>query len=227
MSIIIANWKSNKSIEGVEKWIEEFNNKLKSDNMDEAIKVVIAPSYCHLDIVAKKINAIENVSLATQDLSQFSAGSYTGAVSGVNLDGFHVKYSILGHSERRQYFHETDADVAMKVDQAINNGIIPIVCVDEEYLESQAMSIETEYLEKCVVAYEPLSAIGSGKNEDVGEVSEVAKRIKSFFGNVPVVYGGSVTDMNVAEYLLVTDGVLVGSASLDCESFWRIIKKAK
>lgn len=225
MPIIIANWKSNKNYEGVENWMERFGELAMAEGIGESVKVVIAPSYCHLDVVSKKIAGIDNekVALATQDLSQFSAGSYTGAVSGVNLDSFHVKYSILGHSERRRYFHETDAEVAMKVDQAINNGIIPVVCVDDEYVESQAMSIESEYLGKCIVAYEPLSAIGSGKNENVGKVKEVVEKIKSFFGDVPVIYGGSVNDMNVAEYLLVCDGVLVGSASLDCDSFWRIV----
>jgi triosephosphate isomerase (TIM) len=226
MPIIIANWKSNKSLEVAEKWMDRFAELEKSDGIDESITVVIAPSFCHLDLVAKKIANIEHVALASQDLSQFSAGSYTGEISGINLDGFHVKYSILGHSERRRHFRETSNDVAMKVDQAVSNDIIPVVCVDDEYVESQALSIDKEHLEKCVVAYEPLSAIGSGKNEDVGKVKEVVEKIKSFFGDVPVIYGGSVNDMNVAEYLLVCDGVLVGTASLDCDSFWKVVKNS-
>lgn len=226
MPIIIANWKSNKSREGVEKWLAGFEELVNLEGLSESLKVLIAPSYCHLQLVSEQITTIKNTALATQDLSQFSAGSYTGAVSTVNLGGFSVEYSILGHSERRRYFHETDSDVAMKIDQAVNNGITPIVCVDKEYIESQAMSIDKSYLEKCIVAYEPLSAIGSGENEDVGKVRQVVEKIKSIFGNVPVIYGGSVNDMNVAEYLLVSDGVLVGSASLDLNSFWKILKNS-
>lgn len=221
--LIIANWKSNKTFEGVQKWMEA--DTAWNTNTD-TVDIVIAPPFPTLLYVSNKLldrKKFPNVFLGVQDLSSYPAGKYTGAVSGQNLEGFHVIYAILGHSERRRYFHETDKDVALKIEQALSHGIKPVVCVDEEYIESQARQIDDVVLKKCIVAYEPIEAIGSGVAEDVGHVKKVVEKIRNVFGEVPVIYGGSVDDMNVNEYLLVTDGVLVGTASLDPEMFGRIL----
>ncbi len=161
-----------------------------------------------------------------QDLSKFAAGSYTGAVSTANLADLHVKYAILGHSERRNYFHETHADVAGKVAQALDVGITPVVCVDREYVQAQAAAIAPEQLNKCVIAYEPLSAIGTGNNAPVDVVKQTVDQIRQVFGDVSVLYGGSVTAENISEYLLVTDGALVGGASLEIGIFIELLQNA-
>lgn len=224
--LIIANWKSNKTREGVEKWLDEYGVWSIGYEGSNDFEIVIAPSFPDLMFVSNRLldrKKIKGVYLGVQDLSPYPAGKYTGAVSGQNLEGFNVKYAIVGHSERRRYFYETDNEVALKVEQAVVNGIKPVVCVDEGYIESQAQAIENELLEKCIVAYEPLEAIGTGKSADVGHVKKVVEKIKNYFGEVPVIYGGSVDDMNINEYLLVTDGVLVGGASLDVKMFERLI----
>ncbi|MFH1959467.1 MAG: triose-phosphate isomerase family protein [Patescibacteria group bacterium] len=217
--LFVANWKSNKTLEEVRQWMDDFKVELNDDQ-----EIVIAPPYPFLSLVADKIKDLPGVSLAVQNLSSFPAGSYTGEVCVRNLEGLGVKYAIVGHSERRRYLKESHQDVANKVSQALNNGITPIVCVDRDYMEDQAQLIESDLLSQCVVAYEPLVAIGTGENAPVKEVAKVVKEIKEVFGEVPVLYGGSVSPDNVILYLEITDGVLVGGASLDVGVFAELIK---
>lgn len=217
---IIANWKSNKNSEEAKNWIAEY----ATAGHGSQATVVLAPAFTLLDVVADEIKKTEaHISLAVQTLSPYPAGSYTGGVSVRNLEGLPIRYAILGHSERRQYFHETNNDVAKQVDQALAAGITPIVCVDKDYITSQAAAIADEVKARCIIAYEPASMIGSGVSEDVGTVTEVLEKVKKVFGPVPVIYGGSVNETNVASYLTVADGVLVGTASLDVEKFKNLI----
>lgn len=223
--LIIANWKSNKNIETAEKWLGEFSEQVELFSLDlSKLTVVIAPPS---PLLATVFDAqIEHVLVGVQDLSPFSSGSYTGAVSVRNLQGLGVEYAIVGHSERRRHFSESHADVANKVVQAIDAGITPVVCIDDEYLTEQARAIDPEARKKCVVAYEPLEAIGSGDFQPPAEVEPIVARIKDEFGNVPVIYGGSVDEENVSDYLKIADGVLVGGASLKVKSFMGLIEQA-
>jgi len=218
MKLIIANWKSHKNQQTALEWLTTFKQS-KIHNPESSI--IIAPPMSLLSIV--KNNLPEEVSLAVQDISPFPAGKYTGAVSSQNLEGLDIKYVIVGHSERRRYFHETHNDIANKVAQCIEANITPIVCVDDEYISSQAAAIKQEHLSKCVVAYEELSAIGSGKNMPVEKVQEVFEQIKKYFGETKLIYGGSVDASNVQDYLDICDGVLVGTASLDVNDFVAMI----
>lgn len=242
--LIIGNWKSNKNTQEASIWIERFLEK--ATEVSENTEVVVAPAFTllpsvvgvleevrngkpsktALEVVPEVVSELLPIKLATQDLSPFLAGSYTGAVSARNLENLRVEYALLGHSERRRYFHETHQDVARKVDQALLAGIKPVVCVDSEYIQVQASAIEDSQLKKCVIAYEPVEAIGTGRNVDVGQVKRIVDHIYNTFGKVKVLYGGSVTSDNVAEYTLVTDGVLVGGASLDPEEFLKICQRA-
>jgi len=215
MKLIIANWKSNKNLASAKTWLADLSLKIRNSKFE----VVIAPPV-NLLYLFKEVN---NISLAVQDLSPYPAGSYTGAISAHNLEDFNIKYAILGHSERRRYFHETDQDVAKKVAQAIENKIIPLLCINEEYLLSQYSALDEKLASKCVVVYEPLSAIGSGDNAPVSKVLEIKKRVAQLFGQVKFIYGGSVNANNVQDYLAITDGVLVGGASLEVEGFNKII----
>ncbi len=212
--LFVANWKSNKNKEEVETWLSNFKVITNEEQ-----QVIIAPPYPFLSVVSDFAADKEDISLSVQNLSSYPAGSYTGEVCVRNLAGYKVSYAILGHSERRRYLKESHQDVANKITLAVNNGITPIICIDEDYLEDQASAINSELLTNCVVAYEPLAAIGTGQNASVEDVSKVVAKIKDVFGEVPVLYGGSVNQENVASYLKVTDGVLVGGASLSAEDF--------
>lgn len=221
--LLLSNFKSNKSITEANNWLDTFLEKISLLNTS-SVEIAVAPSFLSLEEFSQKIAAASvPLQLTTQNISAYPAGSYTGAISVKNLEGLNLQYAIVGHSERRKYFGETSQIVAQKVEQAIDGGMTPVVCLDTEYLEEQIAAIELNLLEKCIFAYEPLSAIGSGKNADVGRVKKVSQRIKTLAGEVKFLYGGSVTAENVLEYLLVCDGVLVGSFSLDPSQFAQLV----
>lgn len=217
--LVVANFKSNKSVREAQEWFEGFSQSV-SDAVFTQLSVSIAPSFTALSTLSQGIqqNTLPCL-LAAQDISPFSAGSYTGATSGQNLQDLGVKQVIVGHSERRNYFDETSQDVALKIEQAVLEGLTPIICVDLPYLDEQLALIDSAVLAKCIIAYEPLSAIGSGKNADLGNVKMAIEKIKRLASESPIIYGGSVSDQNVKEYLIVTDGVLVGTKSLDYLQF--------
>lgn len=238
--LIVANWKSHKSPAEIEAWLKGYVHACsKKASVDAAVALAVpGPSLSlaalllgkyqpesfdlspkdssHLSSSAKLLSKLK---LATQDLSPFPAGSYTGAVSTHNLQGLGVEYALVGHSERRRYFHESHQDVTGKVEQALLANIKPIVCIDDPYLEEQAQALSRDHLSSCIVVYEPLEAIGSGRRADLGKVKKVRDRVREIYGQVPFLYGGSVDEFSVREYLLETDGVLVATASLKVESF--------
>lgn len=221
--LIIANWKSHKSEAEALQWLEHYRQQLGAKR--HHARVVLSPAFSLLPLVSSFLedHPLPETVVGVQDISPFPAGAYTGAVSSLNLKGFAVEYALVGHSERRRYFHETHQDVANKVDQALLAGITPVVCLDRDYIEAQANALDGAALAQCVVAYEPLEAIGSGQFEPVAEVISVRDQIRQVFGEVPIIYGGSVSAANVAEYLEVLDGVLVGSASLDAVKFAELL----
>lgn len=217
--LLIANWKSNKTSATALEWCSQF-----SLPVPENVTVLVAPSFNLLSVVAAELPS--GVKLAAQDVSWFPMGSYTGAVNAQQLAEAGVTHVIVGHSERRRYFHETHQDVAAKIQQAVSNNLIPILCLDEDYIDAQADALESKNIPNLIVAYEPLSAIGSGNNAPVDQVTTVTNKIKQVYGDVTVIYGGSVDERNIKEYLLVSDGVLVGGASLDPEQFSKLVVAA-
>jgi len=221
--LIVANWKSHKNLEEAKKWLALYQGSPAVQKL-LTTEVVIAPPFQYLQLVSESIRALLQTRVAVQDISPFPPGAYTGEVAASTLNGLDVWYAILGHSERRKYFQETSQQVANKVDQAVQSGINPIVCVDKDYIRTQAAAIAPEHLDKCIVAYEPLEAIGSGHDEPTDKVAEVVAEIHKVFGKVPVLYGGSVNDENIVEYLDVTDGVIIGTHSLDIADFLNIIR---
>lgn len=223
--LIIANWKSNKTRHSLREWWDEF---IRDYSPSEGSLVAIAPPFTLLSEMREFIDPIETIKLAAQDVSAYPMGSYTGAVNAQQLQEFGVKYVVVGHSERRRHFHETHEDVARKVREVCNAGMTPVLCLDKDYISEQAQAIGNDFCSSSVIAYEPLSAIGSGHNEDVGTVQQVMEEIRTHFGSdVPIIYGGSVTPENVGEYALVCDGVLVGGASLEGKKFASLVSKVK
>lgn len=223
---IIANWKSNKTIAEALDWVSKVGPQIpKKDNL----KVVVCPTFCCLSEI-KKIVQVNNfpIMIGSQNLSPFGVGAYTGEESAQFLSQL-VSLSILGHSERRKNFGETDEMVAKKVQQALDNKIIPLVCVQGE---------DTSVPEDCnLIAYEPIWAISTGLTNTPGvgradtpeDASKVAAVFKQEYGSqLEVIYGGSVNSQNVKGFISQTNinGVLVGNASLDAREFTKICKIA-
>ena len=214
---VIANWKSNKNIAEALEWVSEVGSKLENK---ENLKVVVCPPFTDIEEVKKSV-LVSNFPLmvGSQDLSPFGDGAYTGEESARILKDV-VEIAILGHSERRENFNETDEMVAEKVTKAIENNIIPLVCVQ---------GIETPIPEGVkVVAYEPVFAIGTGIPDTPENANKVAGEIKEKYGNeLEVLYGGSVNSENCKSFTMEEniDGLLIGKSSLDALEFVKIIKE--
>lgn len=215
---IIANWKSNKTISEALEWVDIVGPKLpKRDNL----KVVVCPDFESLSEVKKAV-MVGNYPLlvGAQDVSPFDIGSYTGEEPAKLLKEL-INVVIVGHSERRQNFGETDELVAEKTKKVLQNMLIPVVCVQDESIPVP------EYVE--LVAYEPIFAIGTGTPDTPENADTVATEIKKRSGsNVTVLYGGSVTSENAKIFLQKENisGLLIGKASLDPEEFLKIVEVA-
>lgn len=212
---IIANWKSNKNIDEALGWVKKVGSSVERS---ARIKIVVCPTFSCLSEI-KKIIVDNNfpVMLGSQDLSPFSSGAYTGEES-ANLLKDLVELSIIGHSERRENFHEDDEMIAKKVKQALENNITPLVCIQDENIPIP---------EDCkLVAYEPIWAIGSDTPDTPENSEKVAKMIKNKYGDLQVLYGGSVNSENIKGFLSQDDinGALIGGASLDADEFIKICK---
>lgn len=219
--LVVANWKSHKNLSEAEAWCETMLGLEPVSSL-----MILTPPFSLLSAVQNLADERRDLVLGAQDISPYPAGSYTGAISARNLEGLNVQYVIVGHSERRQHFGESHQDVAKKVAQAIEVGVTPIVCLDEDYIADQAQAIDAELLERCVVAYEPLSSIGTGDSADPAEAAQIKDRIQKVFGLVPVLYGGSVDEDNVATFTEYFDGVIVGGESLDATEFHSLAQRA-
>lgn len=237
-----ANWKMNKTVSETGEFISAFILEVK-DVSD--IDIVIAPPFTSLIVAAEKIKNT-NILLAAQDIFYEEKGAYTGEIAPLMLTDIGCSYVIIGHSERRQYFHETDDIINKKIKAARNNGLGVIFCIGESLEEREAgktfeilereirKGLEGVGLEKCVVAYEPIWAIGTGKTATPEQAQEahafVREKLKALYGNkadeLCILYGGSVTPENVDTLMACNDvdGALVGGASLKVESFSRIVK---
>jgi triosephosphate isomerase len=241
--MIVANWKMNIfSEKEAKKLIGDIKKKTLSVKNTE---VVFCVNPVFLSSLTKGIS--KNYKLGVQNISSEEKGSYTGETSVLHIKPFKVSHSIIGHSERRK-MGESDILINKKVKNCLNNGIVPIVCIGEEvrdengnYLETIKNQIKTAFsgvskgqVLDCVVAYEPVWAIGASqamKPEDVFEMYLwVKKCLKEIFGslseNIKVLYGGAVDDTNASDIFKIgnIDGFLVGRASLDANLFSGIIK---
>ena len=250
--IIIGNWKLNlEHLEAIQ-LLQKLNYSLEV-NIEDNIDIVIAPSYTSLRSLQTIIDADNlKIKISSQDVSAFIEGAYTGEVSALQLSKLNITHSIIGHSERRTVFNETDETINLKVHNAVNNNIIPIVCFGEseeqrdtnEYLSYilnqvniAVKGLRKDKVEEIIFAYEPIWAIGTGKVASVENAIEVISSVKQEISTKPFydeekirfIYGGSVSPTNASELLntKIIDGVLVGGASLDVDKFVQIIKSVK
>ena len=239
--LIAGNWKMYKASPEAVKTAQQLV-ELVADTVD--VDIMIAPVFTALDPVSK---VVENsrVALGAQNLYWEKEGAYTGEISADMLVSAGCQYVIIGHSERRQYFGETDETVNKKIRAAIDAELIPVFCVGETEVEresGQTFSVldkqvkkGLEYSGDLVIAYEPVWAIGTGKTATKEQAQEVHEYIRSLMDqnfdktlaqSVRILYGGSVKPANVSELMAMPDidGALVGGASLDAESFSKIVK---
>jgi len=250
--IIIGNWKLNlEHLEAIQ-LLQKLNYSLEV-NIEDNIDIVIAPSYTSLRSLQTIIDADNlKIKISSQDVSAFIEGAYTGEVSALQLSKLNITHSIIGHSERRTVFNETDETINLKVHNAVNNNIIPIVCFGEseeqrdtnEYLSYilnqvniAVKGLRKDKVEEIIFAYEPIRAIGTGKVASVENAIEVISSVKQEISTKPFydeekirfIYGGSVSPTNASELLnsKIIDGALVGGASLDVDKFVQIIKSVK
>lgn len=246
--IVAGNWKMNNTKLESKKLIKGISNGLKELQLKNT-RVIVAPSFVFLQRIAKKLKD-SPLEIAAQNMHQAENGAYTGEVSAAMLKSIGIDIVILGHSERREYFHETDALLAQKVDRALKHGLEIIFCFGEKLedrksdnhykvVESQIKNalfhLNSEDWQHIMLAYEPVWAIGTGETaspEQAQEMHEfvrelVAERYLSDLAEeVSILYGGSVKPSNAKEIFSKedVDGGLIGGASLNAADFIEIIK---
>ena len=243
--IIAGNWKMHKTIEESVELVSTLKKNLSGVHHCE---IVVCPPFTSL-IAVKEVIKDTNIVLGAQNMFWEKKGAYTGEISPEMLVSVGCKYVIIGHSERRQYFHETDETVNKKMLSAFSSGLIPIVCVGEtlqereknitfQVIERQVKNglanIPSNKVESLVIAYEPVWAIGTGKTATPQQAEEVQAYIRAIYaemyGSIPaesirILYGGSIKPENISELMKQKniDGGLVGGASLEADSFTKIV----
>ncbi len=223
---VIGNWKSNKGKNSAREWFTEFADLYRPV---KGLEVIVAPSYIFLYSLSEYVDTLglKQFSLAAQDVSPFPKGSYTGAVAADMLKGL-VDYVIIGHSERRRYFHETPQDTANKISETVDAELTPIVCIDQPYAMTQLIAFINDIdCNDLLIAYGPTEAAITREPEQPERVIEAVEFIHRAHSRRPVVYGGSLFLDNVDEYisLPLISGVFVGQSSLDAQSFAAICNK--
>lgn len=242
--IIAGNWKMHKTVDEAVNFVEEIKPLVK----DAKCEVVVCPTFVCLDAVVKAAKG-SNIKVGAQNMYFEEKGAFTGEVAPNMLEAIGVDYVIIGHSERRQYFNETDETVNKKLKAAFAHNIIPILCVGESLYEREAniteevigrqikldlAGLNKEQVEKMVIAYEPIWAIGTGKTATSDQandtISNIRKVVTNLYGTetsdkVRIQYGGSVKPSTISEQMSKSDidGALVGGASLVAADFAAIV----
>lgn len=246
--VIAGNWKMHKTTQETQEFIHNLIAKLKEAEKVGEVEIIIAPAFTSLDTAVKAAQG-SKLKIAAQNMHWENQGAYTGEVSPIMLKDLGVTHCIIGHSERRQYFAETDQTVNKKVRSALENQITPIICVGEtleereegttynvveRQIKTALNGLDSTEAAGLIIAYEPVWAIGTGKNSSPEDAQEVAASIRAIiandFGkesaeNIRIQYGGSVKPENIKSFMAQEDidGALVGGASLEAESFMKII----
>jgi triosephosphate isomerase (TIM) len=249
-TVIAGNWKMYKDIKESEELLQGI--KAQAASVPSFVTVIVCPPFTSLQLAGGLLKG-SAVKLGAQNMSENDEGAYTGEISWKMLKSAGCDYVILGHSERRQYYGETDSKINLKAKKALANGLLPIVCVGETLKEREGGIMEqvvstqvkgclegipASDMERVTIAYEPVWAIGTGKVATPAQAQEVHAHIRGLLAKlyskdvaekVVIQYGGSVKPDNAAELLAQhdIDGALVGGACLKADSFAGIFKAAK
>lgn len=247
--LIIGNWKMNLNPLEAAKYISEATS-LVEEASKRNIVVGVAPTF--LALTTAVYNAPEGLGIYAQNVNEHDHGAYTGEVSASMLKFANLTGAIIGHSERRQYNGETSKACNLKIKALLEQGLTPVYCVGEsletfeagktiefvsEQLREGFAGLTAEEASQVVIAYEPIWAIGTGKSASIEIAEETAKQIRAILSDIfgeassriKILYGGSVKAENIGGYMACpnVDGALVGGASVDLESFTKVIKGAR
>ncbi len=246
--IVAGNWKMHKNAEETEDLLNELIDKLPDD---AEVEVIVAPTFVNLASAVEHLE-FTNITVAAQNMHQAESGAFTGEISAEMLNSIGVSTVILGHSERRAYFNETDTIIGYKTNTALKHNMTVIFCFGEELNDRQAgkhfnivenqlrdglFQVEPENWEQIILAYEPVWAIGTGETASPEQVQEmhafIRETVRGKFGSdiaedVSILYGGSVKPTNAKEIFSKpdVDGGLIGGAALDANDFSAIVKAA-
>ena len=249
LPFICGNWKMYKTVAETVKYVKEFRSLVKDFT---GVEIVLAPPFTAIHAAMEAARA-SNVAIAAQDLYWEREGAFTGEVSATMVREAGAEYVIVGHSERRMLLGETDASVNRKTHAALAAGLVPIVCIGEtldqrernetfDVLDRQITTgldgVTADQIALLVIAYEPVWAIGTGRNATPAQAAEahghIRQRLRQWFSSEAaeqchVIYGGSVKVDNIADLASQTDvdGALVGGASLDLRTFAEIVSKGR
>lgn len=247
--IVAGNWKMNKSLEEALSLTSEVVNMVR-DEVRGDVEVVLCTPYIYLPVLQKYVQEVDRISLGAQNCHHKASGAFTGEISASMLAAIEVPYVIIGHSERRQYFGETDTLIAEKVKIALENGLKPIFCCGElleqrqnedfiaivkDQITAALFDLSAEDFGKVVIAYEPVWAIGTGLTASSAQAQEMHAALRAHiaekFGaqvadDTTILYGGSCNEKNADELFACpdVDGGLIGGASLKSREFTNIIK---
>jgi triosephosphate isomerase (TIM) len=244
--IVAGNWKMNKTLQEAQTLVEMITKQV--NEFDNVIKIII-PSFPFLSVVNSQLNNKANFFVGAQNCHTNASGAYTGEVSAAMLASVGCQYVLVGHSERRQYFKEKEADFVLKIKEALANNLHPIFCVGEtiherktdnyfKVITEQLTTVlekftETEF-SKFVIAYEPVWAIGTGETATPAQAQEIHEFIRTVIAGMyssqtaeatSILYGGSCNPQNAQELFSCkdVDGGLIGGASLKADDFCKII----
>lgn len=246
--IIAGNWKMHKTVSEAHAFWEQIQDRPKPTGVD----VVICAPYLALSALVERAQSSE-IGIGAQNAHWEREGAFTGEISPTMLKDLGIRYAIVGHSERRAYFSETDDIVNKKTKALLAEDIIPIVCVGEQLAErengttkdvvkrqvTQALSdVQSKDVPRVIIAYEPIWAIGTGQTATAEDANDVISYIRQVIadvydrqvaGEVRIQYGGSVKPENIDRFMAQSeiDGALVGGASLEPDSFWSLVEAAE
>lgn len=247
--IVAGNWKMNCTQEEGQKLASEIVNMIKDERKKE-VTVVLSPPFVHLSGIKRLVGETADLFVGAQNCSSKESGAYTGDVSAKMLASFGITHVIIGHSERREYFNESNEELIEKVEQALNSNLVPIFCCGEpleireagtheayvkEQLTASLFGLSDADFSKVVLAYEPIWAIGTGKTASSDQAQDMHATIRSHVASkygqpiantISILYGGSCKPDNAEEIFSKpdVDGGLIGGASLKSRDFMDIIK---
>jgi triosephosphate isomerase (TIM) len=247
--IVAGNWKMNNSLDEGLKLTSEIVNMV-ADEVRSDVTVILAPPFVYLTQLKALLKSSDKIFLSAQNCNEHKAGAYTGEISASMLSSIGVRYVLIGHSERREYFNETYDQLAKKIDISLENNLLPIFCCGESLDIRESGNYETficnqikeslfhlsrDQFSKIVIAYEPIWAIGTGKTASSEQAQEVHASIRKYVAgqygndiaeNLSILYGGSCKPDNAKELFACpdVDGGLIGGASLKSRDFTDIIK---